>query len=82
MSASLAPALRLAAEVLRTPTFPESELEQVRQATLGRIETQRSDPQAIAGNEMNRYLNAAYPAGDPRATMTVDENLAELKKVR
>jgi zinc protease len=78
--ASLVPALRLAAEVLRTPTFPESELEQVRQQIIGRIETQRSDPQAVAANEMNRYLNAAYPAGDPRATLTIDENLAELKK--
>jgi zinc protease len=79
--ASLVPALRLAAEVLRTPTFPESELEQVRQTTIGRIEAQRSEPQAVVGNEMNRYLNAAYPVGDPRSTLTIDENLADLKKV-
>jgi zinc protease len=79
--AGIEPALRLAAEVLRTPAFPESELEQVRQQVIGRVEAQRSDPQAIASNEMNRFLMSAYPAGDPRAVLTPDETLAELKKV-
>src|SRR5262249_47308935 len=34
-------ALRLAAEILRQPTFPESEFEQIRQASLARAETSR-----------------------------------------
>lgn len=72
-------ALRLAAEVLREPSFPESEFEPLRQSTIGRIEGQRSDPQPLVINAMNRYLSQ-YPAGDPRAIQTFDESLADLKK--
>jgi zinc protease len=72
--------LRLAAEVLRQPTFPESEFEQVRQAAIARIESQRSEPQPIATVAMNRFI-APYPAGDPRYVPTVDESIDQLKKV-
>jgi zinc protease len=78
--AGFAGALRLAAEVLREPAFPESEFEQIRQSSIGRIESQRSEPQALAVNAMNRHLNA-YPAGDPRAIQTPDEAIGDLKKV-
>src|SRR5580692_3124986 len=46
--AGFASALQLAAEVLRTPAFPESEFEQIRQSTIGRIEASRGEPQSIA----------------------------------
>jgi zinc protease len=72
--------LRLAAEVLRQPTFPESEFDQMRQANIARIEAQRSDPQSIAVLAMNRFINP-YPAGDPRYVPTVDESVDQLKKV-
>jgi zinc protease len=72
-------ALKLAAEVLREPAFPESEFEQVRQSSIGRIESQRSEPQALAMNAMNRHL-LPYPPGDPRAIPTPDESIADLKK--
>jgi len=38
-------ALRLAAEVLREPVFPEREFEQFRQAMISSIENARTDPQ-------------------------------------
>ena len=76
----LAGALRLAGEVLREPAFPESEFEQMRQSTIGRIESQRSEPQALAINAMNRYLSP-YPPGDPRAISTFDESVDAYKKV-
>src|SRR5579872_5833187 len=72
--------LRLAAEVLREPSFPESEFESLRQSTLGRIEGQRSDPQALVINTMNRHLSA-YPPGDPRTIQTFDESMGDLKKL-
>ncbi|HEY6342465.1 MAG TPA: pitrilysin family protein [Bryobacteraceae bacterium] len=72
-------ALRLAAEILRQPAFPESEFEQIRQASLARVEATRTDPQQIALNQMYRHL-APYPAGDPRATLTPEENIDALKK--
>ena len=72
-------ALRLAAEVLRYPAFPETEFEQVRQSLLARLETSRSDPQALAFNAFNRHVSP-YPAGDPRAVATIDEEIADYKK--
>lgn len=72
--------LRLAAEVLRQPAFPESEFEQVRQAAIARIESQRSEPQSIATVAMSRFV-APYPAGDPRYVPTIDESIDQLKKV-
>jgi zinc protease len=78
--ASIVPTLRLAAEILRQPAFPESEFEQVRQSTIARIESQRSEPQSIATIAMNRFI-APYPAGDPRYVPTVEEGIDNLKKV-
>ncbi len=72
--------LRLAAEVLRQPSFPESEFEQVRQASIARIESQRSEPQSIATVAMSRFI-APYPPGDPRYVNKVDESIDQLKKV-
>jgi zinc protease len=79
--AGLVPALRLAAEILREPSFPESDFEQIRQAAIAGIESSRSEPQTMVSTAMNRYLNAAYPKGDPRYTATIDENIDDLKKV-
>jgi len=79
--AGLIPALQLAAEILREPSFPESDFEQIRQAAIAQLEAGRSEPQNMASIAMNRYLNAAYPVGDPRYSLTIDENIDQLKKV-
>ena len=79
--AGLIPALQLAAEILQQPSFPESDFEQIRQAAIAQLEAGRSEPQNMASIAMNRYLNAAYPAGDPRYSLTIDENIDQLKKV-
>jgi zinc protease len=73
-------ALRLAAEVLRQPAFPESEFEQLRQASLGRTENNRSEPQALAPIALRRHF-APFPKGDPRAVTTIEEDLEDLNKV-
>ncbi len=65
VEANLLPGLRLAAEILREPTFPESDLEQIRQTQLAALENSRREPTSIAAREMSRHL-APYPAGDPR----------------
>ena len=79
--AGLIPALQLAAEILRQPSFPESDFEQIRQAAIAQLESGRSEPQTMASIAMNRYLNAAYPPGDPRYALTIDESIDQLKKV-
>ncbi len=79
--ASFPDALRLAAEVLRQPAFPESELELIRQSSLSRVEQGRSEPQQMALTEMNRHLFAQYSKGDTRYVPTVDESIENLKAV-
>ncbi len=79
--AGLIPALQLAAEILREPTFPESDFEQIRQAAIAGLQAGRSEPQTMASIAMSRFLSASYPPGDPRYTPTIDESIDQLKKV-
>lgn len=70
--------MRLVAEVLREPAFPESEFEILKREEISGIEQQRSEPQAIAGNALGRHFSP-YPKGDVRYVATFDEDLDELK---
>ena len=77
---SLPEALRLMAEVLRQPSFPVDELEQLRRSTLTGIDSQRSDPSALASLALTRYLNP-YPPSAWLYTSSLDERAARLKGV-
>ncbi|HTS30149.1 MAG TPA: pitrilysin family protein [Bryobacteraceae bacterium] len=77
---NLAGALRLAAEILREPAFPEREFDQFIQQQIAGIEATRKDPQFLASNELNRHLSP-YPRGHFRYVSTPDERLEDLKKV-
>jgi zinc protease len=79
--ANLAGALKLAAEILREPAFPENEFEQVRKQTVAGIEEGKSDPQALASQELGRRLNSIYPRGDVRYAGTFDETIEDTNKV-
>ena len=81
VEANLPGAIKLATEIMREASLPESEFEQVRQQMIAGIEEGKSDPQALAQQELGRKLNAMYPRGDVRYSGTFDENIAELKKV-
>lgn len=78
--ASLPAALKLAAEVLRQPSFPDSEFEPLRQAMLGRIEGVRKEPGVLAPQALRKHFNK-YPKGDPRAVTTLEEDIEDLKTV-
>ena len=73
--AQLPDVLRLTAEVLREPSFPGSELEQLKRQRATRFEASRSEPQDIATRALARHANP-YPPGDPRYAPTVDESIA------
>jgi zinc protease len=51
----------------------------LRQASLGRVENARSEPQALAPNALNRHFTQ-YPSGDPRGVTTYDEDIENYKK--
>jgi zinc protease len=76
--ANLPAALRLVAEILRTPIFPASEFEQLRQENLAGIEQEKSDPSFVAQNVYDRHLND-WPKGDVRYVTTADETFEEYK---
>ena len=73
-------ALRIAAEMLREPSFPESEFNQVKKSMLTSIDTQKNDPSVRAGRLINRHLNP-YPDGHWLYTPTLEERAAEIAAV-
>ncbi len=70
--------LKLVAEVLREPAFPENEFEQLKQENLAGIEQQKSEPDAVAQNAFGRHMNP-YPKGDVRYTETPGRGAGELQ---
>ena len=77
---NLGPALELVGHVLREANFPESEFIQLRKQLLAGLESSRNDPSALAGKAMALHFNR-YPAGDPRATESLDESIKGLNAV-
>jgi len=71
-------ALRLMAHVLKEPSFPESEFEQMRQQWIVGIEANRNEPPALASQALEEYFDK-WPKGDPRHVMTVDEQIEGIK---
>ncbi|MEO8026263.1 MAG: insulinase family protein, partial [Bryobacteraceae bacterium] len=77
---SLPDALRLAAEVLRQPAFPEREFEQWKQSNIANLERAKSEPQTLATVAINKHLQI-YPPDDIRAPFNPDEQIERIKAV-
>jgi zinc protease len=78
--ANLPGALRLVAEVLREPSFPEKEFEELKQQRLVAIESNKSEPTFLAQNALQRRLRS-YPRGDYRHVSTTEEQIEDLQNV-
>jgi zinc protease len=78
---NLADSLRLARALLREPSFPEAEFEQVRLQLIASTASGKTEPNTVANLDMNRRFNARYPRGDTRYVSTIDEQIEDLKKV-
>jgi zinc protease len=76
--ANLPGALALVAEMLRQPSFPEKEFDQVKRQALTSIDTQRTDPQSLASLSMGRHLNP-YPPEHWLYMPTLDERTARTR---
>lgn len=72
-----ADALKLVAEVLREPAFPESEFAELKRSAITSTEAQRSDPGSIAAERMGRHLSP-YPKGHWLYPMSLEERIASL----
>ncbi len=72
--------LRLTAEILRDPSYPERDFEQFRQQRIAALEASRSDPGALAAMALQKRLNP-FPRGDVRYASSADEQIEDLKAV-
>jgi zinc protease len=72
--------LRLAAEALRSPSFPAAEFDTLKRESATALEATRTEPNAIAQRALSRHDNP-YPKGDVRYASTLDEELANLSRV-
>jgi zinc protease len=72
--------LRLVAEILREPAFPEAEFEQIRKASVTGVQSVLTEPQVLASVELQRAL-FPHDRGDIRAAMSLTEELEDMQKV-
>ncbi len=77
---NLAEAIRFTAHLMREPSFPESEFEQLRKQLLTVIESQRSNPEAVASVALGQHFNQ-FPRGDVRYSPTLAEAEEDVKAV-
>lgn len=75
LRSNLPDVLRLLSEVLHSPSFEASEFQILKQERLSRLESQLSDPQALAFTEYQRLTNPR-PEDHPYYTPTIEEEVA------
>ena len=73
--------LDLIGELVRHPSFPASELSEIKTELLTGVEARRHQPNAVAENALARYDNP-YPKGDVRYTETFDEQVEAIQAVK
>jgi zinc protease len=78
--ANLADALGLAFEVLTQPAFDAAEFEQLKRERLAGLESQRTEPQAIASRVLARH-GQPWPKGHPQYVPTIEEEIEEVNAV-
>ena len=78
---NVGPVLDLVGEILREPSFPDAEFETLKQQQITRLESQLTEPNAIAFRLSERHLRP-YPKGDVRYVPTIEENIAEVRGVK
>jgi zinc protease len=73
--------LRLVAQVLKEPAFPQGEYDQLISQSVTGIQASLDEPEARASDELGKHFNI-YPKGDFRYTPSLEESLAELKAAK
>jgi zinc protease len=76
---NLAATLKLVAEMLREPAFPETEFTLLKNKKLESLVNRKTDPAALAVNAVQRKLQD-YPKDNIRYVPTVDEAIDRLKQ--
>ncbi len=79
--ANLPAALTLVAEMLKEPSFPESEFQELTKNFITGVENGQKEPQSVAMIAMMRHMSP-YPKGDIRYRSTPEEQIANIKAVK
>jgi zinc protease len=77
---NIAAAISLAAHVLREPSFPVDEFEQLKKQNITALESQLAEPAARASEALGQHFNI-YPKGDPRYSPSLQERLDGIRAV-
>ncbi len=77
---NFAPAMRLAAEMLKEPAYPETEFELARTQRLKNLENVPTEPTQLATELLQRHLTP-WTKGDVLYSPTREEQIVELQKV-
>jgi zinc protease len=78
---NLPAALKLVAHVLREPSFPAAEFEQLRKQSLVSLDASRSEPTNVASRALNEHFDI-YPKGDIRHETTLAEDMADIQAAK
>jgi zinc protease len=73
--------LRLAGEILKEATLPESEFEEIRKERLTNLDSGKTEPSSLAFTEISRTMYP-FPKGDVRGTLSIPEQIEEVKSVK
>jgi zinc protease len=77
--ANLPALLDVMREVLRAPSFSQSEFDLLVKENLAALESSRSEPQSVAAEAAKAKNNAPYKKGDIRYSETIDDSIALYK---
>ncbi|HVW07235.1 MAG TPA: pitrilysin family protein [Bryobacteraceae bacterium] len=80
MSENLIPAMRLMAQILKDPAFPEADFDQIRQQLITSIERGRTEPNVLASQALQANISP-FPRSDVRHPRSIDEQIEDLKKL-
>jgi predicted Zn-dependent peptidase len=78
VSADYTEILALAAELLRSPAFPEAEVELERRLSLQGIRSMKEQPFAVANSQLRRAMYQSHPYAFP--TLGTEETLVQLDR--
>lgn len=78
---NLAETIKLVSHILKEASFPADEFEKLKTEEIAVIESQRSEPQAVASIRLQKHTSP-YSKGDPRYAEDFDESMASIKALK
>ncbi len=81
LKSNLVPVLGLVQQMLKSPSFPEDELDLLKEQQLAAAKQRLTDPTAIASNAVQRKLDQ-YDVDDPRYVAGLQESIQRIEAIQ